>query len=39
MPQKLSGGVTEYIKYKLTGASIVAFLSLSACSGENGSGF
>ena len=29
----------EYIKYKLTGALIVAFLFLSACNGEDGSGY
>ena len=29
----------EYIKYKLTGALIVAFLFLSACNGGDGSGY
>ncbi len=29
----------EYIKYKLTGAFIVAFLFLSACNGGDGSGY
>ena len=29
----------EYIKYKLTEASIVAFLFLSACNGGDGSGY
>ena len=28
-----------YIKYKLTGALIVAFLFLSACNGGDGSGY
>ena len=29
----------EYIKYKLTGALIVAFLFLSACNGGEGSAY
>ena len=29
----------EYIKYKLTGALIVAFLFLSACNSGDGSGY
>ena len=29
----------HYIKYKLTGASIVAFLFLSACNGGDGSSY
>ena len=29
----------EYIKYKLSGALVVAFLFLSACNGGNGSGY
>ena len=37
--QKFSGNVMEYIKYKLTGALIVAFLFLSACNGGDGSGY
>jgi len=37
--QNFSGDVMKYIKYKLTGAVILAFLFLSKCNGGDGSGY